>query len=50
MHFIQFLVNAGASKTVTDDDGKTPFDLICLDVFPDCSEPAKLALEKLLRL
>ena len=45
---LQILLNAGASKTVINDDGETPFDVICFRIIPDCSESRQISLERLL--
>ena len=45
----QVLVKVGASTTVTDKDGKTPFDVICSEDWVLCSKWTQTTLEKLLR-
>ena len=46
---IQVLVKAGASKTVTNKSGRTPFDLVCLLSDYACSKSKRSSLERLLR-
>ena len=46
---LQILLDAGASKTAINDNGKTPFDVICFVFVPDCKKWIRTSLERLLR-
>ena len=46
----QILLDGGASKTVKNKDGHTPYDLICTDKYATCSASARSKLEFLLSL
>ena len=49
MVYFQVLVDAGTSKTITNNDGETPFDVICAETDSNCSESTRTFLKKLLR-
>ena len=46
----QVLVNAGASKSIADANGKFPVDIVCRYTFPKCSETTRASLIKLLKI
>ena len=45
---VQILVEAGASITIENDRGQTPYDVICIDEEADCSESTQTSLETIL--
>ena len=47
---VQVLLDAGASKSVKNDDGRTPYDLICVDEYRTCYDSERSELESLLSL
>ena len=46
---LQILLDAGASKTVVNMFGHTPFDFICRGKTSECSDTTRTYLETLLR-
>ena len=46
----QVLIDGGASKTIKDKEGHTPYDLICTNKYATCSASARSKLEFLLSL